>query len=160
MQKRTATLIWLATATFIVAVAAKPEKQIISYSACDGTLVFIKPRKIKGIEYDITLNSTNDSVAVTFTLHAGSTTQQTDSTTVNDSLRFANERIYVEPESKGWRYRLRFRMSAEEFGNTFCKPGILSLTIGDSRFANSEKAQRKEAEICLMAKTLMELNKQ
>ena len=159
MRKRALTLLWLATATVFAAVASKPDKHIISYSTDEGTLVFIKPRKLQALEYDITLNSTNDSVAVTYTLRTPTTALSTDSTTVNDSLRFANERIYVEPDSKGWRYRLKFRMSANEFANTFCQPHALSLTVGGLRFANSIKAQSRESAICLTAQTISRLNK-
>lgn len=152
----------------VAASPASPEKQMVSHSAGDDTIVFVKPRKMptadkaassKPITYDVTLSTQTDSVSVTYTLTTKVPTLNTDSTGVNGLRSFANERIYVEPKSKEWVYRLRFKMPSETFRETFCNTDSLELKTGNCTFLLSPKKQTKEAEINRMALKIIELNK-
>ena len=131
-------------------------------------LVFVKPRKMakttnssdaKPLEYDITLCSQTDSVAVTYTLITKNTYLQLDSTVINETIHEPNERLYIEPKGKNWVYRLRFKLAQDDFLQTFCGTAQLELRVDDYRFTIPQSKQPKEAEICRTALTLIEMNK-
>ncbi|MDE6534435.1 MAG: hypothetical protein K2K82_00315 [Muribaculaceae bacterium] len=152
----------------IAATPANPEKQMVSHSVGDDMVIFVKPRKMptanktsssKPITYDVTLSTQTDSVSVTYTLITKAPTLSADSTGVNGLRSFANERIYVEPKSKEWVYRLRFKMPAETFRETFCSTDSMELKTGNCTFLLPPKKQTKEAEINRMALKIIELNK-
>lgn len=169
MLKQALILISVAiSANFNIVKAAAPDKQIISRTTGEGTLVFIKPQKMsplkgskinKPITYDITLNSNIDSATITYTFHHSNPAAVIDSTTINNSSSFANELIYAEPEAKGWIYRLRFKIPIVEFKQTFCAPTQLSLTVSNQQFANPAKKQQQNSKICQTAIMIAELNK-
>lgn len=148
--------------------AGSPDKQMVFHTAGDDMLVFVKPRKmaktaesaaVKPLEYDITLSTQTDSVTVTYTLVTKTSTLQTDSTVINGLIHIPNERIYVEPKSKNWIYRLRFKMAGKDFQQTFCGDAPVELSIDNYRFMIPQSKQPKEAEICRTAVTLIEINK-
>lgn len=148
--------------------AASPEKQIMSHSAGDDMIVFVKPRTIptankqtsaKPITYDLTLSTQSDSVAVTYTLIAPNSALHADSTIINGSSAYPNERIFVEPKSKNWTYRLRFKMPYSAFSQDFCGENELRVQTGDCLFTLPAKKQAKEAEINRAALKIIELNK-
>ncbi|MDE6145925.1 MAG: hypothetical protein K2F96_06575 [Muribaculaceae bacterium] len=154
--------------TVLAATAASPDKQIVFHSAGDGMLVFVKPRKMaktatssasKPLDYDITLSTQSDTVSVTFTLVSKSASLHIDSTSVNSSLRYVNERLYVEPKSKNWIYRLRFKMPQDDFEATFCGDNPLELSVDNCGFQIPKKKQPKEAEICRTAVNIIEMNR-
>lgn len=160
----------LALLAALTAAAINPDKHLVYHSSGDHTIVFVKPRKmskapgcpaVKPLTYDITMNTMNDSVLVTFTLTTREPAQTSDSTTVNNRFTFANSRRnYIEPKGKNWENRLGFYMSQSQFSQTFCNPDSgLTLNIDGNKFEISPKNRKKDAEICRTALQIIELNR-
>lgn len=148
--------------------AGNPDKQMVFHTAGDDMLVFIKPRKmeisadcpaIKPLQYDITLSTQTDSVAITCTIVTKNANLQTDSTLVNGYLKIPNERLYIEPKGKNWIYRLRYKMANEDFKQAFCNSPKVELCFDKCKFIIPAKKQPAESEICRTALTLIEKNK-
>lgn len=114
---------------------------------------------VKPLLYDITLNTLSDTITVTYTLIAKSPSLQIDSTAINNSMKFPNERIFIEPKSNKWIYRLRFNMSDEDFKNSFCDNSALELNVDNCSFIIPEAKKPKEADIFKTTLTLISLNK-
>lgn len=155
-------------AVSLSALSANPGKLMVSHSVGEDMLVFIKPRKMatadkegsaNPISYDITLSTQTDTIAITYTLTARNASLQADSTFINNSGGFPNERLYAEPKSRNWIYRLRFKMPSEAFRQTFCSDHDLELKTGNCIFRLPAKKQTKAAEINRTALQMIELNK-
>lgn len=160
--------IFFITLPFSLIAGTVNNKHFVSHSSGEGMVVFIKPRKmakapssaaVKPLIYDITLNTLSDTVAVTYTLIARSPSLQIDSTALNNSLKYPNERIFIEPKSNKWIYRLRFKMSEEDFKNSFCDNSALELKVDNCAFIIPEAKKPKEADIFKTTLTLINLNK-
>lgn len=149
--------------------AENPSKEIITYAFDEGTVAFIKPQKMppaansparKPLVYDITMNTLSDSVSVTCTVISVAEPIENCSATVCDSLTYAVERIYVEPEKKAWTHRLRFKMPVGDFSGTFARAGKLTIAFGPYSFELNGKKQKGRSEICRAAMQIIELNRQ
>lgn len=152
----------------MLAAAADSDKQFVFHSNGADMLVFIKPRKIpatkkglktKPLSYDITISTQIDSITVAYTLISPSSSMPTDSIFINNTYSYANEKIYIEPKSKNWEYRLRCKLPIEDFRKTFCCDQTMNINIGDYEFLLPNSKQQKEAEINRKALQMIELNK-
>jgi len=148
--------------------AGNPAKEIITYAFDEGTVAFVKPQKMppaanssarKPLVYDITMNTVSDSVSVTCTVISVDGPLAECPATVCDSLTYAVERIYVEPEKKAWTNRLRFKLPMADFSNTFARDGRLTVAFGAYVFELNAKTQKNRSEICRAALQIIELNR-
>lgn len=148
--------------------AAKPEKEIMTHSTGEGTVAFIKPRKVdrmkgsaaaKSMEFDVTLSTLSDSVSIAATIVCPQVLEP-DSVRCNGSEAFALERIYCEPKSGKWVNRLRFYLSREQFADLFCSPEPIVFDWGGgATFEADRNRQKKLIPTNRLALEIIDLNK-
>lgn len=151
-----------------------PSNEILTKNTPDGTVIFIKPQKmkrcdgigvLKDLEYDIVLASLSDSVSFTATLI-------TEAPLKLDSVHVSNpgfnamypiERLYVEPKGKNWESRVRFYMNIIDFTELALKPGYMSLQWGTQPkaplYRHNSKKWEKFRSVYNFACKVLEQNK-
>lgn len=149
-------------------------KHVFTKTTPDGTVVFIKPHKIKrdgttqvlkDMECDIVLTTFSDTVTFTATL----ITPQPipfDSVEVsvgNFNSYFPVEKLYIEPTGDNWSSRVRFYTSVSDFTRLYDTSGILRVKWGNNYIAPSyilkDKDWNKRRQIYKFAFDVISHNK-
>lgn len=130
-----------------------------TYTSGQQTVFFILPRTLKRVQpsravsdytYDVTCNTTNDSISVTGTIETASALPN-DSVSIhfpNGTIRhYPTERLYADLHGHNTRYRICFYIPAHEFRRIYEDTTPAMFNFGDRlNFSFSRSKWKKECE--------------
>lgn len=153
----------------LCAAALRPMKHMEVMVRPDGAVVFVKPRSMlcvqggkKAMEYDVTMSTLADSAFFTCTV-------MTDAPAGIDSVAFRSgsgagvtlpaERIYAEPKSDRWVYRLRCALDSAAFADFSSSAEAPCVEAGGKVYRHKQATWNDCREVFKLAKEIIDRNK-
>lgn len=163
-------IIYIICSTLIVPSlsAADPTTQLEVKIWTDGTVVFVKPKKMsrtisstaaKDLEYDLSLNTLEDTVTFASTVITRGAVQ-IDSVKIGKFGSFPVEKMYTEPISSNmWRNRFGVKIPMDIFHSIVDADEAPAICFGGADFCHTNKKWQDCRRVYCLALEIIKQNK-